>query len=128
MLSLVPPVTVLTVDDSAAFRAAARALVSGTPGLASVGEFGSAEEALEVLVEVAPAVAIVDLRMPGIDGIATSRRLRAARPETTVVLTSATDLDDPARALAAAGAAAFVPKARLSPATLRALCDAHVSR
>jgi DNA-binding NarL/FixJ family response regulator len=118
-------VTVLTVDDQAAFRASARALITATPGFEPVGEFGSAEEALEAVGELQPALALVDVRMPGIDGIATSRRLRRAHPATTVVLVSAGDLTDPAAALQEAGAVAFVPKAQLSPGGLRTLWQRH---
>jgi DNA-binding NarL/FixJ family response regulator len=124
-LATVPPVTVLTVDDHASFRVAARAVIAATPGFAPVGEFASAEEALEGAVELDPALALVDVNMPGIDGIATSRRLRRARPGTTVVLISASELADPPGALAAAGAVAFVPKTRLTPGALRALWDEH---
>jgi DNA-binding NarL/FixJ family response regulator len=119
----VPSTTVLTVDDDATFRAAARALVAATPGFESVGEFGSAEEALEAVAHVAPALALIDVNMPGIDGIETSRRLRSVRPATTVVLMSSADLADLPGALRSAGAAAFVPKAQLSPVALRALWD-----
>ena len=124
-LVTVPPITVLTVDDHASFRAAARAVVAATPGFAPVGEFASAEEALEAAVELDPALALVDVNMPGIDGIATSRRLRRARPGTTVVLISASELADPPDALAASGAAAFVTKTQLTPGALRALWDEH---
>lgn len=119
------PITVLTVDDHASFRAAARAVVAATPGFSPVGEFASAEEALEAVVELDPVLALVDVHMPGIDGIATSRRLRRARPGTTVVLISASELADAPGALAAAGAAAFVPKTQLTPGALRALWDEH---
>jgi DNA-binding NarL/FixJ family response regulator len=127
-LAAVPTVTVLTVDDHAAFRSAARAVIAATPGFAPVGEFASAEEALEAARELEPALALVDVNMPGIDGIATSRRLRHARPGTTVVLVSASELADPPGAVAAACAAAFVPKTQLTPAALRALWDEHAGR
>ena len=100
-------------------------VTSVPPGFAPVGEFASAEEALEAALELDPALALVDVNMPGIDGIATSRRLRRARPGTTVVLISASELADPPDALAASGAAAFVTKTQLTPGALRALWDEH---
>ena len=122
------PVTVFTVDDHASFRAAARALIAATPGFEPVGEYGSAEEALEAIGELQPALALVDDHMPGIERIATSRRLRRAHPPTTVVLMSADDLADAGSAVEAAGAVAFVPKPELTPGGLRALWERQAGR
>ena len=121
-------VTVLTVDDQAAFRTAARALVAATSGFESVGEFGSAEEALEAAVELEPALALVDVNMPGLDGIETSRRLRRVRRAPTVVLISSADVADVPEALESAGAVAFVLKEELTPVALRVLWDDHARR
>jgi DNA-binding NarL/FixJ family response regulator len=121
----VGPVTVLVVDDNASFRAAARAVIAATPGFEPLGEFASAEEALEAAMELDPAFALVDVNMPGLDGVETSRRLRAVRPGTAVVLVSCTEPGDPADALQSSGAVAFLLKAQLRPSTLRALWDDH---
>ena len=79
-------VRVLTVHHEDGARRAALAVVSATPGFDSVGEAASAEEALELAVALRPALALVALNMPGIDGRETSERLVAAVPDATVVL------------------------------------------
>jgi DNA-binding NarL/FixJ family response regulator len=79
-------VRVLTVHHEDGARRAALAVVSATQGFDSVGEAASAEEALELAVALRPALALVGLNMPGIDGRETSARLVAAVPDVTAVL------------------------------------------
>src|SRR4051794_41927769 len=74
------PVRVLTVDDQAPFREVARDLVEVTPGFAAVGEAESGEEALGMTRSVAPDLILLDLRMSGMDGLETARRLRRRAP------------------------------------------------
>ena len=83
---------VMTVDDQEVFRSAARAVVDATPGFESVGEPASGEEALGLVDEAKPELVLVDVRMPGLDGVETARRLRRPHPELVIVLVS---LDDP---------------------------------
>lgn len=117
-------VGVLTVHDDEGPRRAARAVVNATPGFQSVGEAASAEEALELAMELQPELALVGTSMPGIDGFETSERLVAARPGTAVVL-----LYDGAEpdtgALAASSAATALPLHSLTPESLRALWEEH---
>jgi DNA-binding NarL/FixJ family response regulator len=115
-------VGVLVVDNREASRRAARELVSAMPGFDWLAEAASAEEALEAAVALRPQLALVEVDMPGIDGIETSRRLTAAVPETTVVLVAA---ERSAGALESSGAAAFLPRAELSPAAVRALWERY---
>lgn len=118
-------VSVLIVDDQDSFRAATRALVASTPGFEPSGEAASGEEALEAALALQPDLILVDLAMPGLDGLETSRRLHAALPAAIVVVTSADDAPVPSESSASYGAAAFLPKEALTRGALRALWEEH---
>ena len=81
-------VTVLAVDDQATFLRTARSLIAATPGFEQVGEASSGPEALELAAELHPDLVLLDVRMPGMDGLETARRLVRADPRTVIVLTS----------------------------------------
>lgn len=121
-------VTVVTVDDQAVFRAAARDVIEATPGFESIGEACSCEEALEVIDRVEPRLVLVDVRMPDIDGVETAMRIRDTHPDVVVVLISIEELSGLPSSAANAGAAALVRKQDFGPATLRGLWDTHGSR
>jgi len=115
-------VRVLTVHHEEDVRRAALAVVSATPGFKSVGDATSAEEALELAVELRPALALVALSMPGIDGLETSARLVAALPGTTVVLLY--DSKEPnANAVADVKGATALQTDSLTPESLQALWE-----
>ena len=98
-------VRVLTVDDQAIFRGVARAVIDATPSFEAVGEAESGVEALAAVERLAPDVVVLDVRMPGLDGVEVARRLGASHPGTLVVLVSvedAADLPSAARARRAA--------------------------
>ena len=120
-------VGVLTVDDQAAFRDVARTVIEATAGFDLLGEAGCGEEAVALANELQPDLVLVDVRMPGIDGLETARRLSAAHPRSTVVLLSSDRLED-SIAVASYGAAAFVRKQDFGPSMLRALWSAHGRR
>jgi two-component system, NarL family, invasion response regulator UvrY len=118
-------IKVSTVDDQEVFRAVARDVIEATPGFEAVGQACSGEDALRVVGRLEPGLALVDVRMPGMDGIETARRLRAAHPEVVVVLIS---LEEPAQLPSSAGgcgAAALVRKQDFGPVLLRELWVAH---
>jgi DNA-binding NarL/FixJ family response regulator len=81
-------VRVLTVDDQEMFRCVARDVIDATPGFESVGEVASGDEAFQAVDRLVPHLVLLDVRMPGIDGIEVARRLHATHPETLVVLIS----------------------------------------
>ena len=87
-------VRVLTVDDQAVFREIAREVIDATPGFASVGEAASGEEALRAVVELEPQVVLLDVRMPGLDGVEVAHRLHGKHPDTLLVLISAEEWID----------------------------------
>jgi len=118
-------VEVVTVDDQAVFRAVAREVIEVTPGFRCTGEASSGEEALEVVGELEPQLVLLDVRMSGMDGIETAGRLRAAYPDTVVVLVTLAAAADLPSSVGACGAAALVRKQDFGPALLRTLWSAH---
>ena len=118
-------VGVVTVDDQAVFRAAARQIIDATPGFRAVGEAASGPEAVRVVAETDPELVLVDVRMPGMDGIETARRLTAEHPRTVVVLISIEDFTNIPSGATESGAVALVPKQELNRATLMALWSKH---
>ena len=90
----VGPIRVVTVDDQAPFRKAARMLVEGTPGFELVGESTDGESALELVRECDPDMVVIDVRMPGIDGIEVANRLSAEDSTRVLVLATSADLPE----------------------------------
>lgn len=83
---------VLLVDDHAVVRQGLRAYLELQPDIEVCGEAGSAAHATELALQMRPDVALVDMVMPGGDGVEATRSIRQASPETQVViLTSSTD-------------------------------------
>lgn len=119
------PVRVVTVDDQPVFRHAARAIVDSTPGFTLVGESADGESALELVSETHPDIVILDVRMPGIDGIEVAERLRADDPDRIIVLASSVDMTQLAELARECGASALVHKHWLTPRFLHGLWVAH---
>jgi len=118
-------VTVLTVDDQRIFLRTARSLIEATPGFEQVGEAASGEEALELAAHLRPDLVLVDVRMPGMDGVETARRLTEADPATTVVLISLDEVPQLSTAVDRAGAAGYIRKQDLSTRSLAELWDRY---
>lgn len=111
------PLRVVVVDDDARFRLMARRILTAD-GVDVVAEAGTGEEAMVVLAESRPDVVLLDIRLPGIDGLEVARRLRAGDGSTAVILVSTCDLAYGER-MARGLAAGFVPKDSLSLAAIR---------
>jgi DNA-binding NarL/FixJ family response regulator len=119
-------VTVLAVDDQPVFLRAAHELIAATPGFEQVGEATSGPEALQLTAELRPDLVLVDVRMPGMDGIETARRLSQIVPDAFVVLVSLETAVELA-AVAPVGVGAQVRKQDLSVRTLPALWAARAA-
>jgi DNA-binding NarL/FixJ family response regulator len=113
-------VTVLAVDDQPIFLRTARSLIAATPGFEQVGEAVSGEEAIELAELLHPDLVLVDVRMPGMDGIETARRLTSRDPHPVVVLISLEEMPEAGDA-ADTGVAACMRKQELSTRTLQEL-------
>ncbi len=116
-------VSVLIVDDQLPFRAVARTVVGLTAGFSLAGEAGSGEGAVESVQEHPPDLVLMDINLPGINGIEATRRIRAAHPEVAVILLSTySEADLPADARDC-GALAYVHKEDFGPAVIRELWE-----
>jgi DNA-binding NarL/FixJ family response regulator len=111
-------VPVLVVDDQAPFRAAARALVPRMAGFALCGEAATGEEGVEAAATLRPGLVLMDIKLPGIDGVEATRRILATAGGTVVVLCSTYQPSDLPDGATDCGAAAYVRKEDLAPAVL----------
>ncbi|GGY07861.1 response regulator transcription factor [Streptomyces hiroshimensis] len=105
-------VTVLVADDEELTRTGLRTLLSARPGLDVIGEAADGDQALALAAELRPDVVLMDVRMPGIDGIEATRRLQAAalpEPPKVVVITTFEN-DEYVYDALRAGASGFVLK------------------
>ena len=105
-------IRVLVADDQALVRGSFRVLVDTAPDLASVGEAATGAEAVELARREQPDIVLMDIRMPGLDGIEATRQLTAA-PETAavrVLILTTFDLDEYVFAALRAGASGFLLK------------------
>jgi DNA-binding NarL/FixJ family response regulator len=118
-------VRVLTVDDQARFRGVARDVIDATPGFERVGEAESGEEALCAVDRLAPELVLLDVRMPGLDGIEVARRLHASHPETLVVLITIEEALDLPSAAELGDTVPLVRKQDFGPRLLRRLWRDH---
>jgi len=116
------PVRVLTIDDHEVFRRATRTLIEATPGFEQAGEASSGPEGLQLAEQLRPDLVLVELRMPGMDGAETARRMADVVPGATVVLLS---LDARANLPADASAVLHMRKQDLSARSMQELWSAH---
>ncbi|MFG2089199.1 MULTISPECIES: response regulator [unclassified Spirillospora] len=99
-------IRVVLADDQPLIRAGLRVLVADTPDLEIVGEAGTGAEAVRLVEDVHPDVVVMDIRMPGMDGIEATRRITAAR----VLMLTTFDDDDYVYGALRAGASGFLVK------------------
>ncbi|HSD81573.1 MAG TPA: response regulator [Solirubrobacteraceae bacterium] len=114
-------VTVLTVDDEPAFRAAARAVVHATPGFRPVAEAASGAEAIALAERLRPDLVLMDVRMPGLDGVEAAHAIARVSPRSAVVFVSADGAHAVPLAARPKTALAVLAKEELRPARLRRL-------
>ncbi len=104
------PITVLLIDDHQVVRQGVRAFLETQADIKVVGEAGSGEEAVTLAADQAPDVALMDLIMPGMDGVEATRRIKAASPRTQVVVLTSYHQDEHIFPAIKAGALSYVLK------------------
>ena len=100
----------LLVDDQPLIRAGLRVLIADVPDMEVVGEAGTGAEAVRLTREVVPDVVLMDLRMPGTDGIQATRQIIAAGGPTRVLVLTTFDDDEHVHGALRAGASGFLVK------------------
>jgi len=104
------PVRVLVVDDQTLFREALTTLLGVRDEVEVVGAVGDGAQALEAVALLRPDVVLMDLRMPVLDGVATTRRLAVEHPDVRVLVLTTFDGDDEVFPALRAGAVGYLLK------------------
>ena len=104
------PVTVILVDDHAVVRRGVRAFLETQPDIRVVADVDSGATAIELAAEHTPDVALVDLLMPGMDGVETTRLLTARSPRTRVIVLTSYHEDEHIFPAIRAGALSYLLK------------------
>jgi len=112
--------TVLIVDDHKAFRASARALLEAE-GFDVIGEAADGAEAIAAVAVLRPKIVLLDIQLPGLDGLAVAEQLATGPDAPMVVLTSGRDAAAYGPRLGQTTARGFIPKSGLSGEALAAL-------
>lgn len=139
-------IRVVVADDMALVRGGMKMILEADPGIRVVGEAADGADAVEQIIRTGPDVAVMDIRMPGTDGIEATRRLQRRMPGVRVLVVTTFHLDEYVHEALRAGAAGFLLKdtapdslvdavrtvaagdALLSPAVTRQLIEHYVQR
>jgi DNA-binding NarL/FixJ family response regulator len=113
--------TVVLVDDHRLVRAGLRSILDASPDLRVVGEADDGAQAVAVVVEAAPDVVLMDLSMPGVDGVEATRRLREAGVRAPVVVLTSFAESERVRSALEAGAVGYLLKDSEPQDVLRAV-------
>ncbi|WP_144126774.1 response regulator [Catellatospora sichuanensis] len=103
-------VRVLLADDQPLVRSGLRVLINETPDLAVVAEAGTGADAVRLTAEARPDVVVMDIRMPGMDGIEATRQITAASGPARVLMLTTFDEDEHVYGALRAGASGFLVK------------------
>jgi NarL family two-component system response regulator LiaR len=104
------PITILIVDDHAVVRHGARAFLEAQPDFAVVGDVGSGGEAVLLAADLAPDVVLMDLVMPGLDGVQATRLVKQKSPCSQVIVLTSYHEDEQILPAIRAGALSYVLK------------------
>ncbi len=104
------PTRVVVADDHSLFRYGLKAMLANAEGFEVVGEATTGEEAVEKVAELEPDIVLMDIQMPGINGIEATRRILETNPRVGVVVVTMFEDDDSVFAAMRAGARGYVLK------------------
>ncbi|MEQ6902658.1 response regulator transcription factor [Nocardioides sp. YIM 152588] len=108
-------VRVLIVDDQEPYRAAMAAVVDATPGFELVGSAVSGEQSLAAAAALGPELVLMDVNLPGIDGVEATRRLLSGAAGAAPVVVLLSTYDEDQVDAAGCGASAYIPKGAFGP-------------
>lgn len=111
-------INVLVVDDQTLVRSGISQILSHAPDIEVVGDAADGTEAVEKTHRLQPDVVLMDVRMPGMDGLEATRRIVSGRPETKVIVLTTFELDEYVFGAVRAGASGFLLK-DIDPDSLR---------
>jgi len=117
----VAPVSVMLVDDHPLFREAVGRVIERSQDYRIVAEVGDGEEAISIAARISPRIIVLDIGLPKVNGIEATRRIKALRPETAVVVLSVHDDAEHVTAMLKAGADAYLTKDVMGAEILEAL-------
>jgi DNA-binding NarL/FixJ family response regulator len=117
----VDKIRILVVDDHAIMREGIRALLGIHDDIEVVGEASEGKEAVEKSQELMPDVVIMDIAMPGMDGLEATRRIRKKNPKIKVLILTQHDNKEYILSVVKAGAAGYVPKRALGSELVSAI-------
>jgi DNA-binding NarL/FixJ family response regulator len=112
---------ILLVDDHEVVRLGVRGLIERQPGMEVVGEAGTVREAVSQVENLAPDVVVLDIRLPGGNGLEACRQIKALRPETRIIILTSFADDEMIFDAIACGAEGYVLKQIGSGELIRAL-------
>lgn len=115
------PIRVVIADDQHIVRAGLRALLEAEPTIDVVGEAADGQSAIDLVERAHPDVVLMDIRMPGLDGLAATRHLRSVHPDVNVIILTTFGLDAYVFDAVRAGAAGFLLKDGDAKDLIRAL-------
>jgi DNA-binding NarL/FixJ family response regulator len=122
------PITVLVADDHAVIRDGLRILLRSHTDLDIVGTAAGGREAVDAAVRLRPDVALLDISMPGVDGIEAARLIHAACPQTRIIMLSMHEGADHVRRAVEAGASGYLLKDARADEIATALRAVHAGR
>jgi DNA-binding NarL/FixJ family response regulator len=114
---------VLIADDHRLFAEALRAILGGDRRIEVVGLAASGDEAVQKAKELEPDVVLMDISMPGLDGVEATRKILAAQKSVRVVIVTGSDARQDIDAARSAGAAGYVTKDKIAAELIGAIID-----
>ena len=122
------PIKILTVDDHPILREGIAAIIHGEQDMLIVGEASNGREAIEVFRRAPPDVALMDLQMPGLNGIDAITTIRQEHPQARIIVLTTYEGDVLARRALKAGAAGYILKDMIRTELLEAIRAVHLGR
>ncbi|HVU27160.1 MAG TPA: response regulator transcription factor [Verrucomicrobiae bacterium] len=119
------PITIAIIEDDAGLRESLRGIVQRAPDCRCVGAFGSAEEALQAIPELNPTVVLMDINLPGMDGVECVRRMVESEPHPQIIMLTVHEDTDFIFESLAAGASGYLLKPVRAVELLAAVKNVH---